>query len=137
MNSRQYLPQAMSNITMDAALGFYHLGISHLMGQDNDSGLNYLKVSKSLASTLYNTQCSQGKVDLFMTGPYENQPIPQSVVLKLRHYYAMLMVQASVNEQQKRLNSLAKFTEKWDALPRLFTMTKVSHSMLNVLIIQC
>ncbi len=113
---------------MDAALGFYHLGLSHLMEQDNATGINYLKVCKSLASSVYTMQRSQGKVDLFLTGVHESNPIPQSIALKLRYYYAMITSPASVTELHKRLNSLAKLTEKWDsALSNMFNMTKVRH----------
>ncbi len=110
---------------MDAAHGFYHLGLCHLMEQDNAAGINYLKVCKSLASSVYNMQRSQDKVELFVTGPYESKPIPQSIALKLRYYYAIITVPASVKDLHKRLASLAKLTEKWDLLPELFNMTKV------------
>jgi hypothetical protein len=112
--AKQYLPQAMSSVTMDAAVGFYHLGLCHLIEQDNAAGLNFMKVCKNLASTLYNMQSSQGKVDLFVTGPYESRPTPQSIALKFRYYYATITVPSSYKTLQKRLKSLTKLSQTWD-----------------------
>jgi hypothetical protein len=102
----------MSSVTMDAAVGFYQLALCHLMENDNVSAMSYLKVCKNLSSAITNAQSTQGKVAMFVTGPYESKAAPQSVVLKLRYYYAATTAASSYQSSQKTFNKLARFTKK-------------------------
>jgi hypothetical protein len=119
----------MSSITIESAAGFYQLALCHLMENDKAVGMNYLKMCKTLASAVHNVQTSQGRTELFVTGPYESNPLSQSVVLKMRYYHAGITIAPSFKSLQKKLDSLTRFTEKWDfpLWNSLLEMAKVSH----------
>jgi hypothetical protein len=125
--AKQYLPTAMSSVTMDAAAGFYQLALCHLMENDNVAAMSYLKVCKNLSSAITNAQSTQGKVAMFVTGPYESKAAPQSVVLKLRYYYAATTAVSSYQSSQKTFNKLARFTKKCDLEPwtKMLDLAKV------------
>ncbi len=111
---------------MDAALGFHHLGLSHLLEQDYNNGVNYLKVSKGLASSIYSIQRSQGRMDLLVSGVHETKPIPQSIALKLRYYLNAITVCDTKDQVRRRLNGIATLTEKWSQVQyHIYNLTKV------------
>jgi hypothetical protein len=129
--AKQYLPQAMSSITIESAAGFYQLALCHLMENDKAVGMNYLKMCKTLASAVHNVQTSQGRTELFVTGPYESNPLSQSVVLKMRYYHAGITIAPSFKSLQKKLDSLTRFTEKWD-FPLWNSLLEMAKTIINL-----
>lgn len=53
---RQYLPQVLSSCTADAAVGFMNLASCHMMEFDFMPSTLYLKLSKSVAQTIWKMQ---------------------------------------------------------------------------------
>lgn len=125
----------MSSTNLESAVGFYYLGLCHLMENDNTVGLNYLKMCKTISTTVYNKQASEGRTDLFVNGPYEYSPLPQSIALKMRYYHAIMTIATSFKSLQKTLESLTRFTQKWNhpLWNSMLEMTTVGLYITNII----
>ncbi len=86
---RQYLPEVLSGCSLDAAIGFTNLASCHMMEFDLTPTINYLKLSKNFALSLWKMHRLDHKNDFIAAanvGPVVVHSIMKNLQLTLTSF---------------------------------------------------
>jgi hypothetical protein len=122
--AKQYLPEALSSCTLDAAIGFNSLAMCHTMEFDFMPSANYLKLSKSVASTLWK-MLRKNITHLQQIGGLAIQAGFQSLMLKILALHQELYFSDSIKVLQRKVDNLQSISDKWNVeMPQILNVVK-------------